>query len=95
MIGFAKWQYPLSLTAEQEAEKKWLDDTEKESLPLPEEANKEAYEAFFGPLYTKQKQHLNKKEDYCRPLSLRKPLMIVLTSVSRSARPRCLPLPPT
>ena len=65
-VGFAKWQYPHSLTAEQIREKKKWDDTEQDVLPVPEGTNDVLYKDFFDPLYEKQKKYIEREKDYCK-----------------------------
>ncbi len=50
LIGFAKWQYPHTLTTEQENEKKNWYKTEKDVLPVPEGTNNAVYKKFFEPI---------------------------------------------
>ena len=69
MVGYAKWQYPHTLTYEQEEEKKKLDKMKEDMLPLPEGTNKELYHDFFGPLREKQRKYVQRDRVYCKSLS--------------------------
>lgn len=65
MVGYAKWQYPHTLTREQSEDKRRLDDAKEEVLPLPEGTNRRLYREFLGPLREKQRRHVDTERDYC------------------------------
>ena len=90
MVGYAKWQYPHSLTSEQEEEKKKLDETKEETLPLPEGADGELYKEFLDPLHEKRRKHVQKENMYCKfSIKFRIFLEILPNSIgwNRSFRP--------
>ncbi|KAI4116959.1 MAG: hypothetical protein LQ345_002712 [Seirophora villosa] len=61
IVACAKWGYPYSLTAEQEAEKAKL-DLKKPSYP--EGTNLALYDHFFTLLYAKRKKNVEDGKDY-------------------------------
>lgn len=63
-VGIAKWRYPFTLTPEQNAKKKKLDDAEELEYPLPEEANKELHHVFFAALKEKKAMWMDQSKDY-------------------------------
>ena len=69
-MGFAKWQYPFTLTPEQKAKKLALDKAEELEHPLPEGANKELHDVFFGALKEKKAKWMDESRDYCTIESL-------------------------
>ncbi len=65
MVGYAKWQYPYTLTPDQEEEKRRLDNAKNDILPLPKGTNTELYREFFEPLHEKQRRYAQKETIYC------------------------------
>ncbi len=65
-LAFAKWQYPYTLTPEQEARKEILDRIEGLEHPLPEGANRELYNVFFTALRAKKAKWMDESKDYCK-----------------------------
>ncbi len=66
LVAFAKWQYPDTLTPEQQEEKKGL-IIRKEFCP--EGTNMALYNQFVGQLNTLRAKHLDERKDYCKTLS--------------------------
>lgn len=64
IVGFAQWQYPLTLSPEAESEKKHLDATREERVPLPEKANAALIKDFFGLLDVKRNHYTDQTKDY-------------------------------
>ena len=62
LVAYAKWKYPYTLTAEQQAEKDKLDT----SRSYPPGTNVELYEQFFGSLDTLREKYLDEEKDYCK-----------------------------
>ncbi|KAL8926238.1 MAG: hypothetical protein Q9172_001880 [Xanthocarpia lactea] len=60
LVAYAKWKYPYTLTAEQQAEKDKLDT----SRSYPPGTNVELYEQFFGRLDTLREKYLDEEKDY-------------------------------
>ena len=63
-MAYAKWQYPYSLTPEQEAEKARLDEADKLEHPLPEGSNRELHHVFFSALVEKKGKWMDESKDY-------------------------------
>lgn len=61
-MAFAKWQYPYTLTAEQAAEKKELDEGME---PWPEGANVELCDEFWGKLKAGREKWIERDKDFC------------------------------
>lgn len=68
MVGYAKWQYPHTLTVGEKEEKRKLDDAENEGLRLPKGTDTELHKAFFDPLHEKRKKYVKTESDYCESL---------------------------
>lgn len=66
MVGYAKWAYPFTLTAEQEAEKKAFYEEQERTNPLPEGANRELYQTFFAGLAERKARYVDESRDYCQ-----------------------------
>ncbi len=64
-MAFAKWQYPYTLTAEQAAEKKELDEGME---PWPEGANVELCDEFWGKLKAGREKWIEREKDFCELL---------------------------
>ena len=69
LLGFAKWQYPYTLTPEQKAKKSKLDRIEELEHPFPEGSNRELYEVFFAALREKKAKWMDESKDYCKTAS--------------------------
>ncbi|KAL8813998.1 MAG: hypothetical protein Q9223_006745 [Gallowayella weberi] len=61
LVAFAKWNYPHSLTPEQQAEKDKLDL----GRSYPPGTNIQLYEEFFGRLDTLRKKYWQEGKNYC------------------------------
>lgn len=61
LVAFAKWNYPYSLTPQQQAEKDKLDL----GRSYPPGTNEKLYEQFFGRLDALRKKYLDEEKDYC------------------------------
>ena len=84
MVGYAKWQYPYSLTPEQRAEKARLDEADKLEHPLPEGSNRELHHVFFSALVEKRGQWMDESKDYCKCGSHKTKLVSVLVPLLAS-----------
>lgn len=68
-MGYAKWQYPFTLTPEQRAEKARLDEADKLEHPPPEGSNTELHRVFFAALVDKRAKWMDESKDYCKCVS--------------------------
>ncbi|MCJ1459924.1 hypothetical protein MMC28_010303 [Mycoblastus sanguinarius] len=64
ILGWAKWQYPYNLTAEQKARKEELDREEERENLYPEGTNKELFQDFFGALKEKKEKWMDESRDF-------------------------------
>ena len=65
-MAYAKWQYPYTLTPEQRAEKKRLDEVDRAEHPLPEGSNLALHGVFFKALMEKRGRWMDESRDYCK-----------------------------
>ena len=63
LVGFAKWQFPYTLTEEQKMEK---EASYTKRVPYPEGTNETLYREFFDHLDTLREKHIDESKDYCR-----------------------------
>ena len=69
IAGFAKWQFPCTLTPEQAEEKAARD---KEPVPsFPEGENRDVVREFFAQVRAKREKWNDPEKDYCRFFSFR------------------------
>ncbi len=63
MVAFAKWQYPHTLSAEQQAEQEKVDQNKE---PRPKGTNTELLKIFMDALDERRKKWIDEAEGYCK-----------------------------
>lgn len=68
-MAFARWQYPYTLTPEQQAEKEEKDKNRKRYHEFPEGSNEELQKEFFRQLAEARKKFIVPEKTYCKCIS--------------------------
>ena len=68
-MAFARWQYPYTLTPEQQAEKEEKDKNRKRYHQFPEGSNEELQKEFFRQLAEARKRFIVPEKTYCKCIS--------------------------
>lgn len=82
-VAFARWQYPYTLTPEQQAEKEENDKNRKRYYEFPEGSNEELQREFFRQLTEGRKRFIVPEKTYCE-CNLFEPCYLQVSALSPS-----------
>ena len=71
LVGFAKWQFPYTLTEEQKAEK---EASYTKRAPYPEGTNETLYKEFFAHIDPLREKYIDESKDYCMSFVAQEPI---------------------
>lgn len=85
MAAFALWEFPTSLTEEQQAQKAALEEKAKHKVH-PAGTNVALRTDFFGQINRMRKKYIDTSRDYCKSNSLSLSLPPYLTNLKNSCK---------
>lgn len=91
MVAFAKWQYPHTLSAEQQAEQEKVDQNKE---PRPKGTNTELLKIFMDALDERRKKWIDEAEGYCKSSNfwnVLRNIHQVWCSLAKPVLPRAIP----